>query len=306
MRIVFLVLLVGVIGSSVLFPSGTALDPAVRPDPGVTAEQAGGDPPDAEATVCLSGPEAASCGTAEDGLPSRSTRLAWRDRHEAGTGLAWTRPGAPLATAETPLPERPRNWLELGGIVLFLVWIGHRLLPLAAGARLERDEVRAHPVRRQMLEHLEAHPGATAVALAEAVGIGCGRALYHLAILEREQVVRARRLDRRRRFFPMGAPRIEDAEVAARDLARPERQTGRIVHILRHSPGTTLTELARLLGMSPGQTHYHVSKLDEVGVLYRVRRGRRVRHYLTTEGQALVSRVQRLMRPDVAGGEVSA
>lgn len=223
----------------------------------------------------------------------------------AGAEAAPSSLAAVAAPAPVPASAAQKLW-ETAGALLFIGWVASRAVWVAGGARLERHEVGQHPLRRLMLDHLREHPGSTAGALAHAAGIGCGRAVYHLAILEREQAVRAKRLDGRRRFFVYGAPRVADEDVAARDLVRPEKQTGRVLGILRRAPGTTLSELARLLGMSPGQAHYHVSKLDDVGFLYRVRSGRRVRHYLTGQGHEVYAKAHEATRASGEEGAVPA
>lgn len=221
----------------------------------------------------------------------RQPHTVWRGGHEDGGGATTrTRSEALLEAPQDGDGGLTREVSTWAAAILLFAWLAVRIGPMLFGSRLERGDVADHPVRRRMLDHLGLHPGATTSELARVAGVAAGRATYHLSILEREGVVRSRRIDRRRRFFPQGAPRVDDAELAVRDLALPERQTGRIVAILGRSPGVTLSELARLLKMSPGQTHYHVTKLHEGGLVDRVRRGRRVRHYLNSAGRSLEAR----------------
>ncbi|MBW3581513.1 MAG: helix-turn-helix domain-containing protein [Euryarchaeota archaeon] len=162
------------------------------------------------------------------------------------------------------------------------------LLVIAAkvrlGYRIERSELLEHPVRRTIADHLEKNPGATAGELANVAGVAYARVCYHLAMMVREQALRVQRVDHRKRYFPYGAPKPDEAELRTRTLTSPERMPGRILTFVRRAPGLTGSRLSRALGISPGHAHYHLSRLLDHGLLEARRKGREVRYYLTTRG----------------------
>jgi predicted transcriptional regulator len=209
----------------------------------------------------------------------------------------------PHAVSRVELPEEGPNLLVWGtGVGLFAaflgllarvvgaLWFSKTLIP--AGWRLDRHRVKEHPVRAQILEHLEVHPGATAQELADVAGVKNNRAVYHLEILKREELVCERLLEGRRHFFPYAAPAVEPERLRKRTLSRSGRPPARVLGFLQAAPGATVSRVADSLGFSLGHAHYHLKRLEGEGLIDRVRRGRRVRHYLSEEGREWVARMQ--------------
>lgn len=217
---------------------------------------------------------------------------------EGGSG------GEPFARSRTVLPDGGSDLLVWGaGVGMFAVLLGvlvrlfsvyflGRGLFVPAGWRLDRDRVMNHPVRRDILDHLKKRPGATVQELADTAGVSNSRTAYHLSVLKREECVSERMVDGRRHFFLHAAPAVEPDRLRKRALGRADRAPGRVLTFLRQSPGATVSHVARSLGFSPGHAHYHLTRLEKEGLLDRVRRGRRVRHYLTSEGQETAAEPQ--------------
>lgn len=183
------------------------------------------------------------------------------------------------------------------------VWAVLRMV-LPAGWRLDREQVHAHPTRRAILGHLEKHPGATAQELAETAGVRNRRAVYHLSILQREDCVSVRKVEGRKHYFARMAPKADCERLRLRAFARASRPGGQMLVLLARDPGATVSQVARRMGFAPGHAHYHLTKLAKEGLVDRLRRGRRVRHYLTTLGHELVAdelRVQPGVSPGLAG-----
>lgn len=224
-----------------------------------------------------------------------------QDRCDGASAGAAQAPVTSPATAATEPPQGHDGFLRVGtaiGLGTFLLAVLYRLgmllfgfrgLPL--GFRMSRDALMGHPVRKAVLDRLEERPGATTQDLADAAGVTYGRVGYHLSILKREEAIRMRRVDGIKRWFGTGTPRIDDAALAQERLADPRRATGRMLAYLRAMPGASGSQVARAMGLSPGNVHYHVSGLDKQGLVRRVAQGRRIRHYLTDAGHAIVARL---------------
>lgn len=165
----------------------------------------------------------------------------------------------------------------------------------ALAVRRSGGELDSHPVRSSILRHLDAHPGATTRELAKVAGVPYRRVVYHIAMLERAQRLRVRSVGRKRLHFPVGAPRVHDEDLALRALVDPSSSSGRILAHVAAQPGPSLSRIARLFGLSVGNTHYHLQRLRESGLVHVVRQGACIRHYVTERGRAWLHRVT----PDV-------
>lgn len=89
--------------------------------------------------------------------------------------------------------------LIVAGAVAVLLSEARFLGPLYS--RLTRSEVIELASRRRVLAYLEAHPGSYFREMLRALPIGSGALHYHLSVLEREGLVRARREGMYLRFF---------------------------------------------------------------------------------------------------------
>lgn len=59
----------------------------------------------------------------------------------------------------------------------------------------------------------------------------------------------------------------------------PRREA--IYGIVRHAPGVSVRDVARLAGVESSTADYHLRRLEKAGVLLRRRRGRALAFYLT-------------------------
>ena len=161
-----------------------------------------------------------------------------------------------------------------GGLSL-LAWLARRFgmlafLPLYT--RLAPSEMLDNRVRSAVFEHVRAHPGAHPSAIAQALGLGWGTVVYHLARLEETRLVVAKAGGHRKCYFVVGG----DLDAAGREAvaAMSGDKPRLIVDALRQEPGLSQKDLADRLGMSQALASWHVKKLVASGVLVSTREGR--------------------------------
>lgn len=120
-----------------------------------------------------------------------------------------------------------------------------------------------HPARLRIYEILKARPGLTCQEIAREIGLGLVNTRYHLRRLEAVEMVKARRVRRRLRYYVPGTDvNLLAAEVTASDVAK------RIVTTAASAPaGLTLAEISRSANVAPSLCHYHLKKLVDARVL---------------------------------------
>src|SRR5688572_4537122 len=94
-----------------------------------------------------------------------------------------------------------RKWGLLGG------------LGVAGFSRIDDGELLEHPLRQQIFQVIQAHPGIHASGLAREVGVGWGTITHHLEKLEKGSLVATRKVNNQKCFFENGG------KVSRQDMA---------------------------------------------------------------------------------------
>lgn len=141
--------------------------------------------------------------------------------------------------------------------------------------------------RRRIYELVERYPGLHQREIARQLGLRPSHAEHHLRRLLKAGLLREVEADGYVRYFPrVAAPgpaaanAIGAAEARWLALLRQPRPL-QIVGILLHADGLPLTELAARTKISAGTLTYQVDKLEEAGIVARVKDGRLTRARLT-------------------------
>lgn len=151
-----------------------------------------------------------------------------------------------------------------------------RFLGVPLYARLGRRRVLEHPVRAGVLACVQAKPGIATPELERHMACSRGALRHHLGVLARGGLVRRVDHGGRARWFPAGALRPDEmlrrAALASGSLERAYRA-------VLAEPGLSQEALARRLGVTPPAVHYQVAKLEGLGLVRRLRDGRRAALY---------------------------
>ena len=138
-------------------------------------------------------------------------------------------------------------------------------------ARLRREDILDNEKRVLVRGYLAANPGANFAAIRSDLGMGVGTLAYHLWVLETEGIIKSWRDGRLRRYAPsehrMAArqPRLTDIELF-------------LLQSIRRSPEITQQELAEEVGVSQPAISYHMTRMEELGIVRVERRGLRRRY----------------------------
>ncbi|MHB8586818.1 MAG: winged helix-turn-helix transcriptional regulator [Thermoplasmatota archaeon] len=147
------------------------------------------------------------------------------------------------------------------------------VLPLYS--RIQRESVMDQSTRERIYGIIREDPGVHAHQISSRAGVGWGTTVYHLKLLEDHRLVVGERQGRYKRFFPSaGYVGVKSAMGALRN----ETSSAVAAFVAEH-PGTSQREVCEALNISASLVSWHVDRLEQAGLLKRVREGRSVRYF---------------------------
>jgi predicted transcriptional regulator len=147
-----------------------------------------------------------------------------------------------------------------------------RLRPIAVSSGLSRvdgDGILEQPTRAAVYEAIEETPGRTLREIAATIGITKSTARYHVDVLRNAGFVVASEASGALRFAPASA----DAELTA---ALQADATSRILDAVAAHEPASVTTVAEATDRSPSTASYHLSALEDRGLVERERTGEAV------------------------------
>ncbi len=161
-------------------------------------------------------------------------------------------------------------------LVLFTV-----LLPLYS--RIQKEDVLDQFVRGQIYGFIKTNPGVHYNQILRKVGVKNGTLSYHLAVLEKTQLIQSRREGLKYRvFYPTGMNFPKEERFRLTDLQI------RILDAIKRHPGVTQKELAQVLDQKPQTINYNIKVLDQAGLVLVEKRGRKTTCFLVPPADASV------------------
>jgi len=142
-----------------------------------------------------------------------------------------------------------------------------------------------HPFRRDLYTVLCENPGAYLLELVDMLESPLGTLTWHLRILEREGLVKSIKFAGKRLYYPRML-RSGQAEMAYSTLRSDTAR--KIFACIVNNPGCHQEKMAATLGVHHDTIRWHVSRMEQVGLLRIEKDGRKKKHYLAELGQALM------------------
>ena len=142
-----------------------------------------------------------------------------------------------------------------------------------------------HPFRKELYEVLCSNPGTYLLELVDILESPLGTLTWHLRILEREGLVKSIKFAGKRLYYPKML-RSQEAEMAYLTMRSDTAQ--KVFAFVVNNSGCYQEQMAESLGVHHDTIRWHVSRMEEVGLIKVVREGRKKRHHLADLGEALL------------------
>ncbi len=160
---------------------------------------------------------------------------------------------------------------------------------------VDRENVLEHPMRKQLLETIQVHPGVHLRDLAGRHDTAVTNTQWHLRKLEQAGLVKTQKMQGRRLYYPVEGgqeSRMRAFENAA--LRNPNAE--RVSDFLSSHAGCNQRGLAEALKMNPGTVRWHLRKLESAGIVRSIHEGAQTRYFLMKSLTARATRAP--MRPE--------
>jgi DNA-binding MarR family transcriptional regulator len=208
------------------------------------------------------------------------------------SGLAWLlgllargAGDAGRAVARDPRLLAPAGAAASAGALAWLWKLG-KLAPVGAFfSRLQDHELLRHDARQRIFAFIKERPGAHLSEIAGHAGLGWGATVHHLTKLRGGQLVTAKRVGNHLCHFVNGDGHTAEQQRFLGATKAPKAQA--IVQYLQLRGPSTQARIAEELGMSGALVSWHAKRLEEMGVLTRVRVGRASRLVLAPPAAGL-------------------
>jgi len=142
-----------------------------------------------------------------------------------------------------------------------------------------------HPFRRELYQVLCSNPGTYLLELVDILESPLGTLTWHLRILEREGLVKSIKFAGKRLYFPKML-RSQEAEMAYLTMRSETAQ--KIFAYVVNNAGCYQEQMAESLEVHHDTVRWHVSRMEDVGLIKVIREGRKKRHYLAELGESLL------------------
>jgi hypothetical protein len=147
------------------------------------------------------------------------------------------------------------------------------LVPLYS--RIKKDAVLDNFTRGMIYGFIMSNPGVHYNFIKQRLGLNNGSIVYHLTVLERQELIKSEKVGLYKRFYPMGQTLSETGIMELNDTQQA------MLELVRKSPGLTQRELADRLGLSSRVVNYHVGLLQRARLVMLEKDGKVTRCFAT-------------------------
>ncbi|MFA5771786.1 MAG: winged helix-turn-helix transcriptional regulator [Thermoplasmata archaeon] len=163
---------------------------------------------------------------------------------------------------------------EFGRYAILQLFIAF-IIPLYT--KLKRSKLLDHYAREQIYKYIQTNPGENYTTIMQKLKLKNGALAYHLATLEREEMIKSMRDGIYKRFYPT------NAKVPLKGIPDLTWFQLGIFNLIKDNPGITQGEIANRIGESRQVANYHIHLMMNAGLLRTEKNGREVKFYLANE-----------------------
>lgn len=177
------------------------------------------------------------------------------------------------AVARDPRLAAPIAGAAAVGAVAWWAKLGKFAPLMGLFSRLQTHELLQNDVRQRIYDFIRERPGAHVSQVSGTMGLGWGTTVYHLGRMRDGQLLTARRVGNQLCHFVNGGAHHTAQEQTMLAVAKAPKANAILDYLKLRGPSAQ-NEIARELGMSSALVSWYARRLEEMGVVHRVRTGR--------------------------------
>jgi predicted transcriptional regulator len=144
-------------------------------------------------------------------------------------------------------------------------------LPLYS--KIKKGDLLNHPVRHRIQGYIIGNPGAHFALIKQDLNLGNGQLIYHLKRLSEANLIYSKEDGIKKRFYPVDFPRSKTTIYILNEIQK------KIFGVIEKRPGISQKKIANSTGISRQVAGYHLSKLEQEGMIKKEVVGRHARYY---------------------------
>jgi predicted transcriptional regulator len=206
-------------------------------------------------------------------------------------GLPGTQqPTAPVQAPSVPssgglFPEIDLNTGFVIGAGVTLAIAVATLFFLGGAKFVNSGNVLENDARRQIFEHIQAHPGIHLRAAATQLNLSTTNVLWHLRKLEDANLITSKKFEGYKVFYPVEGGVETKRRAIAASVLKNENAVAILEYVTAH-PSAHQREIARALGVNHGTVRWHLRKLEEAELIMPMKREHTTHYYVSELGHA--------------------
>jgi len=139
-----------------------------------------------------------------------------------------------------------------------------------------KDQDTLPPNGRRIYEYIVDNPSCHVRKISRELDLAIGDTQYHLKTLEKKDLIKSRRVGLFRMYYAVAIFRERQQSILAVLGQEVPRD---IILFLIESPGATQIDIARHESLTPPTINWHMSRLIEIGLVSRRKKGKFVKYY---------------------------
>jgi predicted transcriptional regulator len=163
--------------------------------------------------------------------------------------------------------------ISVSGLCIEIVKYGLLVLFLPLFSRISKEKMLDQPTRHRIHGYIIGNPGAHFGLIKQDLGVTNGQLAHHLRVLTRAHLIYSHIDGTRKRFYPVDFPKPESNH---HYLSNTQEK---ILGVVEDNSGITQKKIASFVGISRQVASYHLTKMEQQGVINKEIEGRESKYY---------------------------
>jgi DNA-binding MarR family transcriptional regulator len=144
-------------------------------------------------------------------------------------------------------------------------------------SRIKSEDILNQPIRERIYGYIIGNPGVNYGMIKQDLGLANGQLIYHLRQLDNAHLIYSKKDGIKKRFYPVEFPKPKTP------IHYFTETQNKILKVLKKASGITQKELAKTIGISRQVAYYHLSKLEQKGLIRKEVFGTQSRYYVVKQ-----------------------
>ncbi|UCE74327.1 MAG: right-handed parallel beta-helix repeat-containing protein, partial [Methanomassiliicoccales archaeon] len=163
--------------------------------------------------------------------------------------------------------------IGVSGIFIEIFKYGLLTLFIPLFSRIKKSEMLDQPTRYKIYGYIIGNPGAHFGLIKQDLGIPNGQLVHHIRQLKQVHLIYSTEDGIRKRFYPVDFPKPKTKEHYFTAIQE------KILRIVKENSGISQKNIASSTGISRQVASYHLTKMEQIGVIIKEVEGRESRYY---------------------------